>query len=134
MAPTIPLKTAIYENPGIKHWSLFIGARDETRKTVIQLLGARQRYFLDVKTPSDAGILNSLIELHPLCEIDEPRIDDITNIAWDTPVRNDKSDYSCQDFILEILERLEEEHIIAAENGDYQRNKNALTAKRESWQ
>ncbi|KAK2734485.1 hypothetical protein FQN55_002655 [Onygenales sp. PD_40] len=134
MASTIPLKTAIYENPGIKHWSLFIDAKEETHKTIIHLLGARQRYFLDVRTPSDARISNSLIELHPLCEIDATKIDDIRNIAWDTPVRNDKSDYSCQDFILEILERLEEEHIIAAEDGDYQRNKSALAAKRESWQ
>lgn len=32
VASTIPLKAAIYDNPGIKHWSLFIEANDDARK------------------------------------------------------------------------------------------------------
>ncbi|KAK2813704.1 hypothetical protein FQN50_000102 [Emmonsiellopsis sp. PD_5] len=134
MASTIPIKAAIYENPGINHWSLFIDAEEKALKTIIHLLGARQRYFLGVRTPSDARISNSLIELHPLCEIDATKIDDIKNFAWDMPIHNDRSDYSCQDFVLEILDKLEGEGIIDRENDDYQNNKGALKAKRESWQ
>ncbi|KAF3020005.1 hypothetical protein E8E15_007202 [Penicillium rubens] len=132
MASTVPLKVAIYENPGIKHWSLFIDAADRDDKTTIQLLGAQQKYFCQVSARSDSSISNSLIELCSLCEIDASKIDTVKNIAWDTPVRNEESDYSCQDFVLEILDRLEEKGIIL--NGrDYQNNKEAVKAKRESW-
>ncbi|KAK2801101.1 hypothetical protein FQN49_008917 [Arthroderma sp. PD_2] len=134
MTSTIPLMVAIYDNPGIKHWSLFIDAEDKPKKTIIHLLGARQRYFRDVRTPSDARISNSLIELCALCEIDAAKIEMIKNIAWNTPVRNEEADYSCQDFVFDILEKLEDENIIDADIGDYKTRKNALKAKRESWQ
>ncbi|EEQ28166.1 hypothetical protein McanMca71_005865 [Microsporum canis] len=134
MASTIPLKVAIYDNPGIKHWSLFIDAEEKPNKTIIHLLGARQRYFRDVRTPSDARNSASLIELCELCEVGPAKIEAIKNIAWDMPVRNENPDYSCQDFVLELLEGLEDEGIINAENNDYQMNMNVLKAKREAWQ
>lgn len=124
---------AIYDNPGIKHWSLFIDVEDKPEKTVIQILGARRHYFRDVKTPSDARILDSLIELRALCEFDATKIDEVKTIAWDTPIRNDESDYSCQDFVLDVLEKLEEQNIIDGASDEYQRNKAAIVAKRESW-
>ncbi|OJD13924.1 hypothetical protein AJ78_05687 [Emergomyces pasteurianus Ep9510] len=89
---TVPLVAAIYDNPGIKHWNLFIDAENNAEKTVIHLLGARQRYFCDVRTPLDARISNSLIELCTPCEIDATEIDSINDIAWDIPVRNEESD------------------------------------------
>lgn len=125
---------AIYDNPGIKHWSLFIDAEDKASKTIIHLLGARQRYFREVRTPSDARISNSLIKLCTLCEIDATKIDTVKNIAWNTPIRNEESDYSCQDFVLDVLERLEDEDIVDANNLEYKSNKDAIKAKRESWQ
>ncbi|PGH13675.1 hypothetical protein AJ79_03524 [Helicocarpus griseus UAMH5409] len=134
MPPTITLIVSIYDNPGIKHWNLFIDAPGEADKTTIQLLGARQRYFRDVRTPSDARALDSLIEACNLCEIDASMIEAVKNIAWDTPVRNEEADYSCQDFVLDVLERLEAEGIINGENGDYKRNKEIVKTKRESWQ
>ena len=134
MASTVPLVVAIYDNPGIKHWSLFIDSEDKADKTIIHLLGSRQCYFCNVRTPSDARNSNSLIELCTVCRIDSIKIDAIKNIARNTRVRNEQSDYSCQDFILDLLDRLEEEDIIDANSGNYRRNKDAIKAKRESWQ
>ena len=132
MPSTIPLKVAIYENPGIKHWSLFIDAADSDNKTIIHLLGARQKYFREVRTRSDAAVSNSLIELCSVCEMDASKLETVKNIAWETPVRNEESNYSCQDFVLEVLERLEDEGIII-DRGDYQRKMETIKAKRESW-
>ncbi|EGD84523.1 hypothetical protein H112_08230 [Trichophyton rubrum D6] len=133
MASTVPLMIAIYDNPGIKHWSLFIDAEEKPAKTIIHLLGARQRYFRDVRTPSDARNSASVVELCALCEIDASKIETIKNIAWETPVRNEEPDYSCQDFVLDVLEGLERADIVDAENPDYQRNKGIVKAKREAW-
>ncbi|KKZ60490.1 hypothetical protein EMCG_04854 [[Emmonsia] crescens] len=104
MVSTVPLQVAIYDNPGIKHWSLFIDAKEEANKTIIHLLSAHATKIKAVK-----------------------------NITWNTPVHNKKSDYSCQDFVLDILERLEEDEIIDV-SGNYKKNQDALKAKRGSWQ
>ncbi|OGM48782.1 hypothetical protein ABOM_003056 [Aspergillus bombycis] len=133
MAPTIPLSVAIYDNPGIMHWSLYIEANNDADKTIIHVLGARQQYFPDIRTPSDARISNSLIELLPLCQIDATKIEILKNIAYATPIRNDLADWSCQDYVLDILDKLEDVLIIDAKDAGYVSNKEAVAAKRESW-
>ncbi|KAG5208239.1 hypothetical protein GTR04_5783 [Trichophyton interdigitale] len=133
MAPTTPLMVAISDNPGIKHWSLFIDTEQKPDKTIIHLLGARQRYFRDVRIRSDVRESTSLVELCPICEIDTYKVEAVKNIAWDTPVRNEEADYSCQDFIIDVLEKLEQANIVNAEDPDYQRNKGIVKAKREAW-
>ncbi|KAJ5727399.1 hypothetical protein N7493_005219 [Penicillium malachiteum] len=133
MSPTIPLSVAIYENPGILHWSLFIEAENDDAKTKIHVLGARRRYFPVISPRSDARNSDSLIELLPLCQVEEGKIEIIKNIAYDTPIRNDLDDWSCQDYVLNIVDRLEEALILNPEDKDYIRNKEAVAAKRESW-
>ncbi|OJD26247.1 hypothetical protein ACJ73_02383 [Blastomyces percursus] len=132
MTSTVPLKVAIYQNPGIKHWSLFIDAAETAEKTIIHLLGARRKYFIEVRARSDANISNSLIELCSLCEIDTSNVEAVKIIAHETPIRNEVSDYSCQDFILEVLDKLETNGVIP-DNADYQSKKRVLKGKREAW-
>ncbi|KAF3480371.1 uncharacterized protein GIQ15_05718 [Arthroderma uncinatum] len=128
---TVPLMVAIDDNPGIKHWKLFIDA-EANLKTIIHLLGARHRYFINVRTPSDARVTSSVLELCELCQIDPAKIDAIKNIGWNTPVRNEVSDYSCQDLVLDVLEKLEEQGLVDADE-QYMKNKETVISKRESW-
>ncbi|OAX83194.1 hypothetical protein ACJ72_02449 [Emergomyces africanus] len=46
---------------------------------------------------------------------------------------NEESDYCCQDFVLDVLDKLEEDDIIDVDSGDYESNKAAIQEKRESW-
>ncbi|KAJ5780245.1 hypothetical protein N7457_005405 [Penicillium paradoxum] len=133
MALTIPLSVAIYDNPGIMHWSLYLEADNDDDKTIIHVLVARQKYFPDIRTPSDARISSSLIELLCLCQVDASKIEIIKNIARATPIRNELADWSCQDYVLDILKRLERALIIDATDGEYIMNSEAIAAKRESW-
>ncbi|KAJ5481553.1 hypothetical protein N7475_000365 [Penicillium sp. IBT 31633x] len=133
MASTIPLSVAIDDNPGIMHWSLYLEADNNDDKTIIQVLGARQKYFPNIRTRADARSSSSLIELLYLCHIDVSKFENIKNIAYDTPIRNDMADWSCQDYVLDILTRLESALIIDATDVDYIRNRQAVAAKRESW-
>ncbi|CAG7974180.1 unnamed protein product [Penicillium salamii] len=132
MSSTIPLSVAIYDNPGILHWSLYIEADNDADKTIIQILGARQRYFPNIKT-SDARDVSDLIEVLHLCRIDASKIESAKNIAYDTPIRNDVADWSCQDYVLAVLDRLEDGLVIDGRDSDYIRNKAVVAAKRESW-
>ncbi|KAJ5383819.1 hypothetical protein N7517_001730 [Penicillium concentricum] len=133
MASTIPLFVAIYDNPGIMHWSLYLEADNDDDKTIIHVLGARQKYFPNIRTPSDARNSSSLIELLYLCQIDASKIEIIKNIAYDTPIHNEMADWSCQDYVLDILERLEDAFMIDATDNDYIIKREAVAAKRESW-
>ncbi|OQE37828.1 hypothetical protein PENCOP_c009G02057 [Penicillium coprophilum] len=133
MASTIPLSVAIYENPGIMHWSLYLEADKTDDKTIIHVLGARQKYFPNIRTPSDARNSTSLVELLYLCQINVAKVETIKTIAYATPIRNELADWSCQDYVLDILRRLERALIINATDGNYIRNKEVVAAKRESW-
>ncbi|KAL4928766.1 uncharacterized protein BDV17DRAFT_291394 [Aspergillus undulatus] len=136
MAPSMfALSVAIYNNPGIKHWSLFLETENDADRTIIHIVGPRQRYFPQIITPATAPGSNlDFIELHSMCETDETTVETIKSIAWDTPTRNDESDYSCQDFVLDVLVRLEHASVIDATKNGYMSNKATLKAKRESWE
>lgn len=68
-----------------------------------------------------------------MCEIDEGKVEAVKRIAWDTRIRNEERDYSCQDYVLDVLGRLEGEGIVDASDGEYVRNKDVIMGKRESW-
>lgn len=128
--PTVPLSVAIYENPTIKHWGLFIETEDDHFKATVHVVGARQRYFATVRRPSDA---RNVIEILPLCHIDASKIETVERIALGMHVRNEDADYSCQDYVLDLLKVLEEQGIIDSTDANYTANKDAVIAKRESW-
>ncbi|KAJ5281031.1 hypothetical protein N7478_006403 [Penicillium angulare] len=130
MASTVPLSVAIYDNPSIMHWSLFIKTNNLSDKTIIHVLGARQRYFLDVRTPSDARTSASLIAILPLCRINASKIQTLNNVVYATPIRNDLADWSCQDFGLNVLDKLEEALIIDGETGFIPRTRGRLLRNR----
>ncbi|KAJ5611503.1 hypothetical protein N7528_008608 [Penicillium herquei] len=132
MASTIPISVAIYENPVILHWSLFLETENYHEKTIIHVLGARQKYFPAISTPRDARNSKALIEILPLCRVDATKLENLKNVAWDTRIRNDLADWSCQDYILDVLDRLEEAFIINRDS-EYTENKKKVAAKRESW-
>ncbi|KAL3467179.1 hypothetical protein BJX64DRAFT_249003 [Aspergillus heterothallicus] len=115
------------------HWSLYIEADKDEDKTIIHDLGACQRYFPDIRTPSDARLSASLVEICPLCNVDVSKIEALKNIAYATPIRNDEAGYSCQDYVHDILDRLEDNLIIDPTDGAYERNKRLVAGKREAW-
>ncbi|RDW81312.1 Terpene cyclase family member [Aspergillus mulundensis] len=132
--PRTPLSLAITSNPGIKHWALFIDAPNEAAKTTMQILGARGRYFPSLQTPSDPRKLTSLIELCPLCMIAADKIEAVKEIAYATRIRNEEADYSCQDYVLDVLSNLEREGVVDGKDEGYVVNKEVVVAKRESWE
>lgn len=97
------------------------------------MLGARYKYFPDTKTPSNARTSTHLVQLLPLCHVDAGKVEMLKNIAYATPIHNELADWSCQDFVLEVLVKIEEARIINRYDADYRRNKAAIAAKRESW-
>ncbi|KAL5339853.1 hypothetical protein BJX70DRAFT_397322 [Aspergillus crustosus] len=140
---TMPLTVAIYDNPGIKHWSLFLDAPSPSQKTTIHILGGRQRYFPRIKQPSDIRASSSVSEILVLCEIEieiadggdneKGVVEMVKGVAAETEIRNHERDYSCQDYVLDVLGGLEREGIVDGMDEGYRVRKMALMARREAW-
>ncbi|KAJ5928124.1 hypothetical protein N7466_007080 [Penicillium verhagenii] len=133
MGSTSPIFVAIEDNPGIMDWSLFIETEKNTDKTIIQVLGTRHKYFRVIRTPSNPRVSTDLIDLLPLCRIDTSKIEMVKYIADSTHIGNEVVDWSCQDYVLGVLNDLEDAGIINGNDKDYIRNKEVVKSKRESW-
>lgn len=116
MVSTVSISVAIFDNPGILNWGLFIEAVGDYDKTIIQVLGARHQYFPNI---SNTPALQSIIEILPLCLIDADRVEVLKNIAHATYIGNEIEDWNRQDYVLDILGRLENALIINEMNAEY---------------
>lgn len=129
----VPISVAIYSNPGIKHWSLLAEGLTPDSKCMIHLLGARYRYFLNIRTRSDARQSRSLERIVYLTQVDAGKLPTILAVAHQTQIRNDVDDYSCQDFVIELMEKLEEEGVIPVSE-EYIRGKTCVKRLRQKWE
>lgn len=54
----------------------------------------------------------------------------VKEAAASIPVDNETIEWDCQDYVLEILDRLEEEYVLEKEDEDYQEAREELKNKR----
>lgn len=125
------INVAIYDETGIfKHWSLLLDSSNNADKTEIQVMGSDGRFWFEEKR-SNARIADNLLDVFFLCDIDTSKLSSIKEIAKNLPVRNEISGWNCQDFVLDVLEALEEEGIIEGGNKDYAKRKEELKKRQD---
>ncbi|KAF8249535.1 hypothetical protein K440DRAFT_640905 [Wilcoxina mikolae CBS 423.85] len=102
---TISLYTAIINDGGIfLHWSLSAGANH----------------------PQRHGLRRSL----PLCSVGIEKVGKIKDVAKNIPIKNDVSGWNCQDFVIDLLDELEEDGVLDGENGGIKRRRWFLRGSR----
>nr|POE77834.1 hypothetical protein CFP56_09477 [Quercus suber] len=126
--PTAGLNVAIYNNGNMfKHWSLFVDGPSE-EKFLFHIMGSSTRYRYE-KRQSDARASASLSEIVALCKIDTSKISAIEAAAQNAVIHNESAGYNCQDYVLELLEALENDHVIDSRDANYQKKKRTLASK-----
>ncbi|BCS00209.1 uncharacterized protein AKAW2_50550A [Aspergillus luchuensis] len=131
MSSTSELSVAIYKDEGIyKHWSLFIDGPTDPEKIILHIMGSSTRYRFEMRN-SNARYSATLIELVYLCHVDNSKINAIKDAAQKMTIPNEHPGYNCQDYILELLDQLEEEKIIDRSNASYKRNRKKVEDKQE---
>lgn len=131
MASTARLYVAIYDDGGVyKHWSLFIDGPTDDEKIILHIMGSSTRYRFD-KRNSNARESASLVEMVYLCDVQNSKIDAITDAAENATIHNEFPGYNCQDYILELLDDLEEKGIINRNDAGYKRNRKTVEGKQE---
>lgn len=131
MSPTAKIYVAIYEDEGVyKHWNLFVDGPTDTEKTILQIMGSSTNYRFEMET-SNARDIKNHSELIPLCDVPASKIGAIKEAAEQAPIHNGYPGYNCQDYVLELLDDLEERGIIDGRDAEYQKKKEIVRSKQE---
>ncbi|GJP97641.1 hypothetical protein CBS147343_6682 [Aspergillus niger] len=132
MPQTSGLHVAIFQNhDGVyKHWGLFLDGPTKLEKTVFQIMGSSTRYYFE-KLNSDARESADLLGLVHLCDVANSHANAIEDAAENMTIHNEAPGYNCQDYVLELLDDLEERGFIDKEDADYRKNRMALERKQE---
>ncbi|OAX80546.1 hypothetical protein ACJ72_05117 [Emergomyces africanus] len=131
MPSTAGLNVAIYNDSGVyKHWLLFIDGPTHAEKFILQAMGSSGHYRFEMEN-LDAHKLLNLSEMIHLCDVDTSDINTITEVARTATIHNEFPGYNCQDYVLELLDGLEEKNIIDASNENYRKSKEVVKGKQE---
>ncbi|KAI1971591.1 hypothetical protein LOZ53_004460 [Ophidiomyces ophidiicola] len=90
-----------------QHWALYLDADDQDVIFEVNFVG---KVFVAVISKNDI-----------------PRVHDIVNI---TPVDNETVEWDCQEYVLDILDKLEDDFILEEEDEEYREPREELKEKR----
>lgn len=116
---SIPLFLAITKGDGaFKHWGLFIDEANQKNKTVLQVQRSNGQFQYAPET-EDVRKSPDLLELIYICNVDVTKANEIQKIASEAAVLNDIRGWNCQDYVLDLMEMLEEKRVLNGEDGAY---------------
>jgi hypothetical protein len=126
----IKVYVAISDDGGVyKHWALFID-QAEAEATLLNVKGSDGRFRYETEK-RDVRYDQSLVELVYLCDVDVAKANTIRNIARTIPVHNEISRWNCQDYVLDLLDELEERKVIDGEDEVYRMQRTYVAVKQE---
>ncbi|PGH05096.1 hypothetical protein GX51_03194 [Blastomyces parvus] len=131
MSSTIGLFVAIFDDGGVyKHWGLFIDGPTDAEKTLLNIMGSSTRYHFEMRNENahKSAILSEMIHLY---DVDNSKIGAIKDVAKNAVIHNEYPGYNCQDYVLELLDALEEKDIIDKNEANYKDSKRAVQGKQE---
>ncbi|KAL1859110.1 hypothetical protein Plec18170_002225 [Paecilomyces lecythidis] len=109
------------------HWALAIEHGDTG--TTIQVIGEHpefERSIIDQRAEDNEGFLNKLY----VGVISEADTGLIKNLSSSQPVDNETVEWDCQDFVLEFLDKLEEEYVLDTNDEEYREARQELKRRR----
>ncbi|KAE8153563.1 hypothetical protein BDV25DRAFT_149090 [Aspergillus avenaceus] len=126
---TTKLHVAIYENEGVfKHWTLLVtGSTHET--IILNIMGSSTRYRFEMRGP-DERESRDIIEMIHLCDVDASATGAIIDAAENLEIHNEFPGYNYQDYVLDLLDDLENRGIIDGD-AEYARKKEIVRGKQE---
>ncbi|PKX97317.1 uncharacterized protein P174DRAFT_501913 [Aspergillus novofumigatus IBT 16806] len=126
----VKVYVAISDDGGVyKHWALFI---DEpgADETWLNARGSDGRFRYETEK-RDVRRDESPVELVYLCDVDVAKANMIRDVARKIPVHNEISGWNCQDYVLDLLDELEERKVIDSEDEVYRRQRTYIAEKQE---
>jgi hypothetical protein len=132
MPPTATLCVAVFDAGSMfKHWAVFLDGEGND-KFMFHALGGEGRFRFEERK-SNARQSKSISEVIELCKVKGPHIGTVKRIARQMPIHNEIPVWNCQDYVLEVLEELENAGVVSDEDTDYTEQKEKLAAKQEGF-
>lgn len=131
MPSTVEIYAALYDNQAFfKHWAFIIDIDGAEADVVLHAVGCEGQFRFETK---DSNVRNSksLAELVYIATIPESQVEKVKEVAQNLPIRNDVNVWNCQDYVLDLLDALEQEAILDKNDGRYKNRKTALRGKQD---
>lgn len=114
--PTLYIAIYRARHGNYKHWALYLD--DGNDSTIFQVNGQHPTFqkssTKSTPTRSSSHLTNILV-----ASVRKADVPEVGNAFEDTNVDNDTVEWTCQDFVLEILDKLREDEVIDEDDGDY---------------
>jgi hypothetical protein len=110
-----------------QHWALYID--DGEDGIIFEVVGSHPNFRRNVvhsKPEKSRNFLNK-IYVGPLSKDDIKRVENAVRTVY---VDNETVEWDCQEYVLDILQKLEDEFIVEEDDEDYQEAKKELKKKR----
>ena len=131
MPQQVEIYAAISNDGGVfKHWRLFVDGPGKANKIIFNAMGDSGRFRFE-ESIVNARESATLVELWPLCSVRASNIEDIKKIAREVEIKNQYPGWNCQDYVLELLDALEEARIIDGRDTAHKKQKSKLCEKQE---
>lgn len=129
------MSVAILDDGGVfKHWGIFIEKPKAEESVLLQVMGSDGRFRYE---PETKDVRNSstrtLEELVYLCDVDVAEISSIETVASKVTVHSEIRGWNCQDYVLDLLDALENEEIVDKEDAGYKSQKSLVRGKQEGF-
>ncbi|KAL4778235.1 hypothetical protein BJX76DRAFT_352770 [Aspergillus varians] len=110
-----------------QHWALQLESNKDG--IIFKVVGQHpkfERNILEVRPERSGSFVRKLY----VSMLSNSNIKRVKSAARQVPVDNETSKWDCQDYVLEILDRLQDDYILDENNKDYQEARKELRTKR----
>ncbi|KAE8382904.1 hypothetical protein BDV26DRAFT_211224 [Aspergillus bertholletiae] len=110
-----------------QHWALYVD--EESNGTIFEVTGQHpsfQRNVVHARPDSSKSYLDKLY----IGTLSPDDLKHVAKAAEETGVDNDTLEWDCQDYVLEMLDKLEEEFILESDDEDYRVAREKLKGRR----
>lgn len=110
-----------------QHWALQL--ENDEDSIIFEVVGQHPVFERNVSGIKPEKSLNFIKKLY-VGVISEGDIPTVKSAVESVPVDNETTEWDCQDYVLEILDQLQDEYILDEDDEDYQEARKELRSKR----
>ena len=110
-----------------QHWGLFLD--DDEEQLMFEVLGEHPNFERNVEKQPPEQLEGFLRRVY-VAVISKTDIETVKQVAQTVPVDNETVEWDCQEYVLDMLDRLEDECVLDRDDEDYQDARETLRERR----
>lgn len=127
-----PKLYVVYYRPrygNFQHWALYVESEKEKENLIFEVTGQHPNFRRNVVN-ARPDRSRSYIGKTFVAVLGEDSVQDVQSAAKSVVVDNETVEWDCQDYVLEVLDKLEDEFVLDGDDEDYREAREDLKKKR----